>query len=197
MLPLAYDSEFNKHLLSTHIPEINPLILATRGDMRINIHRCRDEDKRKLIRDCGHYFGEYLMGTRLSRSVSVNVRMSDLPKTQYALTTWLDSNIMPRNFEIEFNDNIVSPSKIIKVMAHEMVHVKQFAKGELVDHTKASSSRWMGQVYDTNDEVDSLLPWSAPWEVEAYGREHELFYAYRDHIRDLKADAKALAKKNR
>jgi len=53
----------------------------------------------------------------------------------------------------------------MRTIVHEMVHIKQFLKGELDEQ----GIRWYGELYDN-------VPYSKqPWEIEAYGREDELF----------------------
>ena len=63
----------------------------------------------------------------------------------------------------------------ILVLAHEMVHVKQYAKGELVDHGKYCS--WHGKKYE-EAEANSEEYFFSPWEVEAFGMQVGLFRMY-------------------
>ena len=53
-------------------------------------------------------------------------------------------------------------------LAHEMVHVKQFAKGQL--HTEGDKNYWMGE--RVTHRVKYL---DQPWEVEAFQRQEILF----------------------
>jgi len=55
-----------------------------------------------------------------------------------------------------------------------MVHLKQYAKGELKDYARVKSIKWKGQVYD-EDRIDY---WDHPWEIEAYGRERGLYIRF-------------------
>ena len=48
-----------------------------------------------------------------------------------------------------------------------MVHVKQFAKGEMVDVVRANKIRWHGVDFDDEDKSY----YDQPWEIEAHGRE--------------------------
>ena len=63
-----------------------------------------------------------------------------------------------------------------------MVHVKQFAKGEMVDLARADKIRWCGKMFE---EKDSNY-YDYPWEIEAHGRECGLFVRW--------AQAKKLSK---
>ena len=63
----------------------------------------------------------------------------------------------------------------LAILAHEMVHVKQYVKGELVDHGKYCS--WHGNKYE-EFECDSEDYYFSPWEVEAYGMQVGLYRMY-------------------
>jgi hypothetical protein len=52
----------------------------------------------------------------------------------------------------------------METVAHEMVHVKQYAKGELTEQS------WQGKLINPKQEY-----WDQPWEIEAHGREVGLF----------------------
>ena len=74
-----------------------------------------------------------------------------------------------REFEIEI-DTRVRKRSLLTALAHEMVHVKQYAKNELrdVSYKKNSAISWQGKYY-----ID-VLYWDQPWEIEAYGLENGL-----------------------
>jgi hypothetical protein len=64
-------------------------------------------------------------------------------------------------------DTALEMEKLIITIAHEMVHVKQYAKGQMT-HTKNQRGRlWMGQKIRA-EYYDS------PWELEAFGKERVL-----------------------
>jgi hypothetical protein len=60
------------------------------------------------------------------------------------------------------------------VLAHEMVHVKQYAKGELKDFVYGTRVKFKGSIIDDN-KVDY---WDQPWEIEAHGREKGLYLKF-------------------
>lgn len=69
---------------------------------------------------------------------------------------------------------------IIQTLAHEMVHVKQYAKNELQSGVMVAargglkmSSKWMGKVWKPKEKEDHY--YDSPWEIEAYGREIGLY----------------------
>jgi hypothetical protein len=64
-------------------------------------------------------------------------------------------------------DTALDQEKLIITMAHEMVHVKQYAKGQMT-HTKNGRGRlWKGK--KINAEY-----YDSPWELEAFGKERLL-----------------------
>lgn len=68
----------------------------------------------------------------------------------------------------------------ISVLAHEMVHVKQYVKGELVDHGRYCS--WHGKKYAAEVDINSEEYFFSPWEVEAYGMQVGLYRMYLESI---------------
>lgn len=82
-----------------------------------------------------------------------------------------DRSNRPYEFELEINrDN--NTKTILYNLAHEIVHVKQFALGELDEN----QSKWHRVSVDS-DKVDY---WDLPWEIEAYGRERGLYVRFID-----------------
>ena len=71
-------------------------------------------------------------------------------------------------FEMDICHTMSLRKKLLTV-AHEMVHVKQFTRKELVHTSKLAVKSWKGKDYH-----DSQY-WDCPWEIEAYGRELGLF----------------------
>jgi len=82
----------------------------------------------------------------------------------YCLET--DNN---RTFEIEV-DKTQKLRALLETVAHEMVHVKQYARREL----SPDKDVWMGKTYNPK----KVSYWDLPWEIEAHGREVGLFIRY-------------------
>lgn len=79
-----------------------------------------------------------------------------------------------RDFEIEVKRDL-KLAELLKTVAHELVHVKQYAKGELKPGT-VNAPVWEGRAVDLN----KTNYWDCPWEIEAHGREHGLFIRWAD-----------------
>jgi hypothetical protein len=64
-------------------------------------------------------------------------------------------------------DTAMNIENLIITIAHEMVHVKQYARGQITHGKNLKSKFWMGQ------KIKSQY-YDSPWEVEAYSRERVL-----------------------
>jgi hypothetical protein len=74
-------------------------------------------------------------------------------------------NGKPREFCIEINSQ-QDERMIFMTLAHELVHVKQFATGEINEQL----TKWCGKRIPPSTEY-----WDQPWEIEAHGREKGLY----------------------
>ena len=64
-------------------------------------------------------------------------------------------------------DTAMSIENLIITLAHEMVHVKQYARGQITHGKNLKSKFWMGQ------RIKSQY-YDSPWEIEAYSKERVL-----------------------
>ena len=62
----------------------------------------------------------------------------------------------------------------IFTLAHEMVHVKQWAKGEMYEYTVPDMVRF----HKTKFNMADINYWDYPWEIEAFGRQLGLFVRF-------------------
>jgi hypothetical protein len=70
------------------------------------------------------------------------------------------------------DDNIDCP---ISILAHEMVHVKQYVTGELIDEGR--HCMWKGKRYpDVKPSTEEY--YFSPWEIEAFGMQVGLYQLY-------------------
>jgi hypothetical protein len=87
---------------------------------------------------------------------------------------WEDRNHKPREFTIRI-DSKENKEFILDTLAHEMIHVKQYARGELVDLVrKPKMSRFKGK----------LIPWESkdePWEKEQWEKSKALYEDYKSY----------------
>ena len=86
--------------------------------------------------------------------------------SQYGNCIWMDQHHRPEEFEIEIDPD-QSIQLLLNTLAHELVHVKQWAKGEYYQLLREKHVyKFCGRRFDTN-KVDY---WDTPWEIEAHGR---------------------------
>ena len=141
--------------------------------MQIRLFNVPTKFKADEIKSALNFFAESLMHKNLSRNINVRVCFGeDLENT----TVWEDDNSRPREFTITVNSKVGYRTTLL-TLAHEMVHVKQYATGELRDALRGPTlHRWRNKPYDAKvvDYCDH------PWELEAYGREYGLYLRFRE-----------------
>lgn len=64
-------------------------------------------------------------------------------------------------------DTALDMERLIIAMAHEMVHVKQYAKGQIKHTRNGKGRKWMGKSIRASY-------YDCPWEVEAFSKERVL-----------------------
>jgi hypothetical protein len=141
---------------------------------------------KKEVRHAVQYFASKLMRSDLLKTITIDIEFVSLKGPYKAYCSYLDNNIRPRMFNINVNNNM-SKWSIIKALAHEMVHVKQYAKGELQDYItpkKTDLVKWKGKKFTSSDDWENY--WMSPWEIEAYGLEVGLYETYRIHLDNSK-----------
>jgi hypothetical protein len=86
----------------------------------------------------------------------------------------------PREFFMEL-DGELDAEEAFRTLAHEMVHVKQFALGELKSKlvNGVPQDTWKQKNYTFASEDDLL--YFAPWEVEAYGLSEGLLHKFNQY----------------
>jgi hypothetical protein len=94
-------------------------------------------------------------------------------------TEWQgDNNYRPKEYVVAIKP-VGTRKKQLMVLAHELTHVKQYARGEMVDSARQSAViRWYRKPVD----FDKTPYYDQPWEVEAIGRELGLYTYYVDHL---------------
>ncbi len=112
---------------------------------------------------------EFCINTLMPRmkTLDITVRLCT-PKGAMGYCLELDNK---REFDIEI-DRTQPMRKMLETLAHEMVHVKQFARREL----HPANDEWYGKTYNPK-KIDY---WDLPWEIEAHGRETGLFIRWAE-----------------
>lgn len=143
--------------------------------------------ERKVIKLAANFYAGRLMTNRLSNSLDlrVNIHKGYGKKEKYLADAMpIDDDVTtkrPKKFEVNI-DSDMPFKKILISLAHEMVHVKQWAKGELKFHERGNLVTFQKERYD-GDEY-----WESPWEIEAYGREPGLWQKFKPTYKLLLAE---------
>jgi hypothetical protein len=149
--------------------------------MFIDIHGRSVKTPRFLVKKAAKFYGEYLMGKKLAENVNLTIDFQrfDDGSRDYAYCDWVDDNHRSRVFIITI-DRSLSKKETLLALAHEMVHLKQYAKGELKDIFRPKRmTKWMGEMYDPKQSDY----WSDPWEREARGMEMELYIKFLGYLK--------------
>ena len=153
--------------------------------MIVSVRNARDRMLVYLLKLAAESFAKNLMSPQLSKNISIKIIVRDKLDAGGFCEYELDQDGNPREFIIEL---LRTRKKInmFKVLAHEMVHVKQHAKGEAKDKFKKDKyiTLWFGEKYD-----DDTSYWDQPWEIEAYGLENSLvakFLVEHDQFKNLR-----------
>lgn len=147
--------------------------------MKIVIHDVRDHQKREKLRDAAKLFLRelipYHVRQNLKIDITLNPRFEDFGEAITAGRYRYKKGVRPTSFKVTLHPHKWRWSKLLKTLAHEIVHVKQFAIGEMFepsDHVTVWKSRRI---------VNDNLPYHKhPWEVEAAGNEALLYELWKN-----------------
>lgn len=122
----------------------------------------------------------------IEAAVAFYIKEMNLSRSRYFLAVITDRNVV-RDHGINGGviqsapdvigmvlDNRLPVRQLVQTIAHEMVHVKQIARGRLQNRVVKNElvNVWRGQVYAAED----LAYHRRPWELEAFRQERELAY---------------------
>lgn len=141
--------------------------------MRLKFYNVPAKFKLDELKLAANFYAEQLMHKNLIKNLEIRVCFS---KNDGNTTMWEDCNLRPREFTITLETGVSLEDTLI-TLAHEMVHVKQYAKGELFDYV--SGGPYMMRWRDEKRNWDDIDYMNFPWEIEAYGRERELYVKFR------------------
>ena len=116
---------------------------------------------------------EYCIDKLMPRmsTLDIEIRLVD-GCTANGYCTKLSDTKNPREFEIEV-DRRLNLRQLLETVAHEMVHVKQYARNEMCEANPLL--RYMTSWKSTQVCTKTTEYWDLPWEIEAHGREVGLF----------------------
>jgi len=131
--------------------------------MAIKISGSPDKEFTPYVHRAAKFFSDHLLTKQMQENTNIYVKFNKkLMDCGSAGVEGYNAKGQPRDFLIEINPYLGARG-ILEAIAHEMVHVKQFAYG----HTNETLNKWFNNQVDT-DKVDY---WFQPWEIEAHGLE--------------------------
>ncbi len=137
--------------------------------MIVSVRNARDRYLTATLKLAANAYAEMLLSSQMIKNISIKIFIYDkLDKNAYGYCLPEEASGKLRNFEIEIKRCRLN--KMLKFLAHEMVHVKQFAKNELSAKNKNGETitLWHGKLCDIEHY------WDQPWEIEAFMLEEEM-----------------------
>ena len=144
--------------------------------------------QRTLVAECACHYLRRLLGLTRTKGTRRNIQLFKEAVIQIELIknlsqkedckgdcTWSDDRDNPREFEIRL-DSSMNMAALLMGVAHEIVHVKQYITGEMVDTSRWNICIWQGKKINWG-KIDYF---DHPWEIEAYGREEGLLEKFVD-----------------
>ena len=144
--------------------------------MHLNITGKAGAVSKQEIANAVHFYAEYLMSERLLRNINIEIILEpDLIRNEkdQAYCVNISETSAAREFEISVDAGL-GKRALLLALAHEMVHVKQYAQGELKYNRRERLHRFQGKKYHP-----LYLYWEQPWEIEAFGRELGLYSMFK------------------
>jgi hypothetical protein len=138
--------------------------------------------QKKLAKSLAEFCIERLMSFRSSKNLDIRIAFKKFlyKKTEsFGETAYYeDSGTPPKDFIIEIDEKLNLRS-MLETVAHEMVHVKQWATGEMKETRKSFITKF--RKHEVNSEKVDY--WDQPWEIEALGREEGLFIKWAEKMK--------------
>lgn len=147
-------------------------------------------EQRRLVKDFISWSLVHLLGEKVASGIEITLILDGNlynKDKSYGYALWEDSHYRGREFILEI-DTTFSFINILHTVAHELIHVKQWAKGEYYMSLRNS------EVYVYNKKKYNAVVldyWEHPWEWEAHGRAISILSLW---LRDRKHRGKTWAK---
>ena len=156
--------------------------------MKIKVHARNIDTKLRLALFAMTEFAlaRLIPSRRLRNNLSINIHLKHHSEGGEAMMSENTNPKRPREFEVivdhhraeidNYNRTRTDTEwghEILKTLAHELAHVKQYVMGELTYRTHGMV--WKKVTYSPDNIIDYF---ETPFEIEAYGREKGLLVAF-------------------
>ena len=138
--------------------------------MKLRVLNSKNPTQRSDIRNLTQKIVNHLIRPGIAKNLNITVRIKD--NNLDGCMGWCQplDNHLPRRFEIVLSSRL-NKRTLMQTLAHELVHVKQFAQDELkfLVNSVEPRQRWHNERFDENTTY-----WNQPWEKEARKMERPL-----------------------
>ena len=158
--------------------------------MRVKIH-CKKFDtefKMALYAMTEFAMARLVESKRLRNNLSIDVHFRHHSAEGEAMIDHDTNPYRPRHFRVVIDHHRLEEDnygrkrdvtewahEVLKTLAHELVHVKQYVVGDLSIRSKGMY--WKGEL----TKIDNMMEYfKSPWEIEAYGLERYLWLNFID-----------------
>ena len=156
--------------------------------MEIKLHARNIDSKLRvaLYAMTSFAMAELVPSKRLRNNISINVHLKHHEEDGEAMLEEYENRYRPRDFKViidhhraEIDDygrtrtDTEWGHTILRILAHELVHVKQYLVGDMTCRTKGML--WKGVMFAPEYLTEQL---KTPYEVEAYGKERGLLVSF-------------------
>jgi len=117
------------------------------------------------------FYAQKLLSKRLKNSLQIHIEFIELSENEFGYCNVEDDK--NKSFLISINRDLTYEKTLIYI-AHEMIHVKQYAKNELKDYVYNDKIRFRKEIFDKN----RISYWQSPWEKEARKNEKKLYMSF-------------------
>jgi hypothetical protein len=139
--------------------------------MRLTSKGIPERIDKKICKRAIKFYAQQLLSKRIYDSLEIHVEFIELSENEYAYCNAEDES--NRIFLISVNKCLTAQQTLI-ALAHEMGHVKQYAKHELKDYVYGERIKFQ----DTIFEKASVGYWQSPWEKDARKIERKLYKSF-------------------
>lgn len=148
--------------------------------MKVRIKGKNDKMSRNEVRYAAKWMAGLIMSDKLIQNLGVDIEFIRENNNEGSTELIFDEQ-RPRDFKVCIDPGL-SRKKQLLAMAHELVHVKQFALGEMRYTRSTEFIKWHKQTICS----DNTNYYDLPWEIEAFGREYGMYIRYVNHLSVVK-----------
>ena len=124
------------------------------------------------------FFADILLSKKMQNNLKIRVSFNKRnTKGLYGYAAWKKNNLRPRNFTLALDPDNTREEMLITI-AHEMVHIEQYASGKLKEYVRSGNIHWMGKAHPDCKMVKN----TSPWERDARRKEKLLYIKYVEHL---------------